>query len=1107
MGADGTTVEVTGVSIGSTSVQVTATDRGGLQATDTFTVTVGDPLVLDALPAPENLKVAAEWGRIVTTWDPVPEAASYELRHRMDQPDTEFGPPVSVHGTRHVMEDIPPDTTYVVRVRAVAGHRRSEEVEDQDTTPTVPPSPQDLRATASLATWRAIDLSFIDVSGQAALSQYRARALTGGTSLGPWAPLVGAAAGGGRVRGRTAADLLPGTVYEIEVRVCPEPTASDRCSAPSEPALGSTQAASATSAKAGNATLDSLQFEWTIQSNRSHHAHAGYDIGYSTDTEASAPETLVASGTVPFTADETTISGLSPATHYRLFVRSFTAYQGVRHYESEWRSATARTKDVADRRLDLLVTPAAIPENGGVATVTATLSHPSDAPTTVTVSAAAEPAAAGVFRMGGNRLLTIPAGEIESTGEVTITAIDNAVDAPDRTVRVSATVDDEDLPAPDEQLLTIEDDDDPSTLLTLTATPDSVVEGDTEEITLTATLDGAARTEATTVTLMLGGTATNGLDFDEVRPGTLTIPAEQTSGAIRFTLATISDGVAEGAETVTVEGIARDLDVRSATITIEPAPHISPRTLTFGMAGFGRAIASGAVEAIHRRIQWGDSGSTASSGSLGGQSGFGQPGFGQPGFGQPGFGQPGFGQPGFGQPGFGQPGFGAGPASAYGFGGQAAFAGNPGGLGQMPASLDPHEHTLRNPLTGSHFEAVFGQLPEDEPTSGPQALWAVWGSTEFSQYYGNDGGASVDGEVLSTWFGLDYRRGQRFQAGVAGSHALGEISLQDAGGLAGEINPTMTSVLPWARWSFSPKLTVWGLAGLGSGTMGQLGSFEAETTANIGLRLFSAGVRSELTSWGPVNLALRGDSFNVTVTGDSHADAPAPEATARRTRVGLENRIERGLDNGVRIGWTFEGAFRHDSGDADNGLGVEVGSSLEIDTSGGFGVLGRGRYLAAHQALDFQEKGVSVELHYEPGGNSNGFTFGFRPSWGLARSEISQMWQEEQLRWTNSSLGGRPGFAADASPRWGPSEFDMRAGYGMHVDFMGFSDALLMPFGEIRSSANQYQSLRFGVRLADMAGAHDMHAGGGARVELFGGLDTGGEESRPRVELRMTLPL
>ena len=98
------------------------------------------------------------------------------------------------------------------------------------------------------------------------------------------------------------------------------------------------------------------------------------------------------------------------------------------------------TDDDAAPGVTLAVSPASISENGGVATVSATLSHPSSAATTITVSAApGTNAVAGDYTLSAPPTVTIAARNISSTGTVTIAAVDNDVDAEDKTVTVSGT--------------------------------------------------------------------------------------------------------------------------------------------------------------------------------------------------------------------------------------------------------------------------------------------------------------------------------------------------------------------------------------------------------------------------------------------------------------------------------------------------------------------------------------------------------------------------------------------------------------------------------------------------------------------------------------------
>ena len=142
----------------------------------------------------------------------------------------------------------------------------------------------------------------------------------------------------------------------------------------------------------------------------------------------------------------------------------------------------------------LQLMPTSISENGGSATVTARLSHTSGETTTVTVSATAvTPAVAGDFTLSSNKTLTIGAGQAASTGTVTITANNNGVDAPNKTVMVMGTATNSaGVTGPSDETLTITDDD--ATPVITTAALILVAENETVVATLLAT-DEDDRTE------------------------------------------------------------------------------------------------------------------------------------------------------------------------------------------------------------------------------------------------------------------------------------------------------------------------------------------------------------------------------------------------------------------------------------------------------------------------------------------------------------------------------------------------------------------------------------------------------------------------------------
>ena len=199
----------------------------------------------------------------------------------------------------------------------------------------------------------------------------------------------------------------------------------------------------------------------------------------------------------------------------------------------------------------LVLSPASVSEGGGVATVTATLSDTLGEAVTVTVAAAAvPPAVAADFTLSSTNTLTLAAGETTSAGTVTVTAVDNTVDAPDKTVTVSATARGASLSPvalaiPDDELL-------PKAALALT--PSSVTENGGVS-TVTATLSHPS-SEAVTLTVATAA-APPAVAGDFTQAGTtLTIAPGATTSAGLVTVTAVDNAVSAADKTVTVSATA-----------------------------------------------------------------------------------------------------------------------------------------------------------------------------------------------------------------------------------------------------------------------------------------------------------------------------------------------------------------------------------------------------------------------------------------------------------------------------------------------------------------------------------------------------------------------
>ncbi|MDE0369331.1 MAG: S-layer homology domain-containing protein [bacterium] len=192
-------------------------------------------------------------------------------------------------------------------------------------------------------------------------------------------------------------------------------------------------------------------------------------------------------------------------------------------------------------------------------TVTATLSTPRSDDTTVALAALAGTATEDTDYAVTEATLpsiSVAAGQTTGTATITIDPTEDRLDeGASETIVVAGTSDRSVTSA----TITLTDDDDPSTTVTLSSDPATVTMGEgaasASSVTLTATLDDAVRSTATVVTLEFGGTATEGADYS-VTPSspTITIPAKQPTATTTITFSPINDVVDEDDETISVGG-------------------------------------------------------------------------------------------------------------------------------------------------------------------------------------------------------------------------------------------------------------------------------------------------------------------------------------------------------------------------------------------------------------------------------------------------------------------------------------------------------------------------------------------------------------------------
>ena len=295
---------------------------------------------------------------------------------------------------------------------------------------------------------------------------------------------------------------------------------------------------------------------------------------------------------------------------------------------------TLADDDPASTAIALMLNPPSVAEDAGGTEVTVTASldagaRPEATEVTVSVGDMGDSATSGTdYDAVNNFTVTISSGQTSGTGTFTLTPMDDNVAEGEETLTVSGT---SALPVTSAEL-TLADDDPASTAIALMLNPPSVAEdaGGTE-VTVTASLDAGARTEATEVTVSvgdMGDSATSGTDYDAVNNFTVTISSGQTSGTGTFTLTPMDDNVAEGEETLTVSGSAYGLTGDTAALTLtddDPASTaialtLNPPSVAEDAGGTEVTVtasldAGARTEATEVTVSVGDMGDSATSGT------------------------------------------------------------------------------------------------------------------------------------------------------------------------------------------------------------------------------------------------------------------------------------------------------------------------------------------------------------------------------------------------------------------------------------------------------------------------------------------------------------
>ena len=446
---------------------------------------------------------------------------------------------------------------------------------------------------------------------------------------------------------------------------------------------------------------------------------------------------------------------------------------------------------------------------------------------------------------------------------------------------------------------------------------------------------------------------------------------------------------------------------------------------------------------------------------------------------------------------------GAGPGSGAGAGAWRGDGDGPGGRVQSRAL------TGRDFVTGTSFELTGGS-----PEAGGSA--ALWGRGAISRFDGREGDLTLDGEVTTGLMGADWASAPgsgagRWTAGLAVGHARGTGSYTEgdnctggdgdgsnpgasdgndggasddgdgdgndpgASGCAGEVESTLTGLWPYGGLKLTDRLSISAAAGYGTGELrlmpaGNTGPFTADLTMAMG----AAGLRGEVLAPPPeggLALAVKGDTRFTRTRSKATKDArggPLKAATGDvwLLRLGVEGsrRFALGADGaGTTLTPRFEVGARLDGGDAETGLGVDLGAGVTLAAPRhGLMLVLNARGLLAHEASGLRESGASASLAWDPRPTTDrGLALTLRQGWGGSPAGgMNALLGRETL----AGLAADPGLGAGAGDNGGTASagrLEAELGYGIALFGGGFTGTPNIGIG-LSDTARDY---RLGWRL------------------------------------------
>ena len=258
---------------------------------------------------------------------------------------------------------------------------------------------------------------------------------------------------------------------------------------------------------------------------------------------------------------------------------------------------------------------------------------------------------------------------------------------------------------------------------------------------------------------------------------------------------------------------------------------------------------------------------------------------------------------------------------------------------------------------------------------------SIWGYAAVTTFDTKEGETLIDGSLTSFNLGSDFADESRvLGVGISLNKGWGDWRGTDEG----KLDFSMTGLYPYFGMNVTDETSIWGVTGLGRGSISYKPKDESEMKANTRSTLIAGGFRQALPAYlGNFDLSLKTNFFSVNTETEATSELTATDGNVTRTSIILEGSSDTGDGWDARLKPTFGVGVRYDGGDLDNGFSLVVtGSAGAADLESGISTHLKAQGVVLHEE-DVHEVSISGTARYDQNPTSDlGWSMSVSPTWG-----------------------------------------------------------------------------------------------------------------------------